>query len=82
VTATARKIAVLFHNTLRFGKAYVDPGADYYEERYRQRVLANLRHRAGALGFTLVEGAVTVGSELLRKVSPSTCSPAPRAAVA
>ena len=30
VTATARKIAVLFYNTLRHGAAYVDPGANYY----------------------------------------------------
>ena len=37
VTATARKIAVLFYNTLRYGMDYVDPGATYYEERYRQR---------------------------------------------
>jgi len=55
VTATARKIAVLFYNTLRYGMEYVDPGAAYYEERYRQRVLAGLRRRAGALGFALVE---------------------------
>jgi transposase len=36
VTATARKIAVLFYNTLRYGIEYVDPGAAYYEEPYRQ----------------------------------------------
>jgi Transposase IS116/IS110/IS902 family len=39
VTATARKLAILFYNALRFGMAYVDPGPSYYEERYRQRVL-------------------------------------------
>jgi transposase len=53
VTATARKIAVLFYNTLRHGTAYTDPGASYYEERYRQRVLANLRRRAKSLGYVL-----------------------------
>ncbi len=53
VTATARKIAVLFYNTLRHGMAYTDPGASYYEERYRQRVLANLRRRAKSLGYVL-----------------------------
>jgi hypothetical protein len=53
VTATARKIAVLFYNTLRHGMAYADPGASYYEERYRQRVLANLRRRAKSLGYQL-----------------------------
>jgi len=55
VTATARKIAVLLYNTLRHGMAYVDPGADYYEERYRKRTIDNLRRRANALGFALVE---------------------------
>jgi transposase len=54
VTATARKLAVLFYNTLRHGAAYVDPGADYYEERFRRRTLDNLRRRAVALGFQLV----------------------------
>ena len=54
VTATARKIAVLIYNTLRHGMAYVDPGADYYEERYRKRTIDNLRRRADALGFALV----------------------------
>src|SRR5436309_1069830 len=40
VTATARKIAVLFYNTLRHGMSYKDPGADHYEQQYRSRVLA------------------------------------------
>ena len=55
VTATARKIAVLFYKTLRHGAPYKDPGADYYEERFRRRTLENLRRRADALGFKLVE---------------------------
>ena len=53
VTATARKIAVLFYNTLRFGMSYHGPGAAAYEERHRTRVLANLQRRAKTLGFTL-----------------------------
>ena len=58
VTATARKIAALFYNTLRHGMAYADPGASYYEERYRVRVLANLRRRAASLGFSLQQASV------------------------
>lgn len=54
VTATARKLAVLFYNALRFGLEYADPGAGYYEERYRQRVLRNLERRAREFGFALV----------------------------
>ena len=55
VTATARKLAVLFYNALRHGMDYADPGATYYEERYRQRILDNLRRRAQDLGYVLQE---------------------------
>jgi transposase len=61
VTATARKIAVIFYNALRYGAAYVDPGVDYYEERYRRRTLDNLRRRAESLGFHLVEAEIRPG---------------------
>lgn len=61
-TATARKIAVLFYNALRHGMDYADPGAAYYEERYRNRVLTNLQRRAKSLGYVLQEaGAESVG---------------------
>jgi transposase len=53
VTATARKIAMLFYNALRHGIAYSDRGADHYEEQYRIRVLANLKRRAKSLGYVL-----------------------------
>lgn len=49
VTATARKLAVLFYNALRHGMAYSDLGAAQYEERYRSRVIGprqGLRLRA------------------------------------
>lgn len=57
VTATARKLAILFYNALRFGLRYADPGAHYYEERYKQRVLANLHCRARQMGLVLIEAA-------------------------
>ena len=53
VTATARKLAVLFYNTLRYGMAYQDQGVAYYEEQHRKRVLKRLRQRAKELGFQL-----------------------------
>ena len=58
VTATARKIAVLFYNTMRFGIDYRDPGADYYETAYRERVVKQLHRRAATFGFRLktIEG--------------------------
>jgi transposase len=53
ITATARKIAVLFYNMLRHGTAYHDPGADAYDQQHRQRVLRNLKRRAQSLGYEL-----------------------------
>src|SRR6202051_1599040 len=53
ITATARKIAVLFYNAVRHGMEYVDPGASFYETRYRKRVVDNLHRRAKAFGFVL-----------------------------
>ena len=42
---------------MRYGMQYADPGASYYEERYRQRVVANLRRRAKSMGFVLQDVA-------------------------
>ena len=58
VTATARKIAILFYNAMRFGMNYQDPGADHYAQTYRERVVKGLHRRAAEFGFTLqaVEG--------------------------
>ena len=53
ITATARKIATLFYNALRYGMKYIDPGANYYEERYQKRLLDNLSRKAAALGYIL-----------------------------
>jgi transposase len=61
VTATARKLAVLFYNALRFGMSYVDPGADRYEQEYQQRVVHHLHRRAKQMGFTLVRENNSVG---------------------
>lgn len=36
------------------GEEYTDRGQDYFEERYRQRVLHNLTQRAKAMGMQLV----------------------------
>lgn len=53
VTATARKIVILFYNAMRFGMSYRDPGEDQYEQRYRERVVKGLHRRAAEFGFTL-----------------------------
>lgn len=53
VTATARKIAVLFYHAMRYGLNYPDPGADLYEQRDRDRVIKQLHRRAAQFGFAL-----------------------------
>ena len=55
VTATARKIAILFYNAMRFGMNYSDPGADQYEQKYRERVIKQLHRRAAEFGLELHE---------------------------
>ncbi len=53
ITATAHKLARLIYTMLTKGTEYVDKGQEYYEERYRQRVLHHLTVRARKLGFNL-----------------------------
>lgn len=55
ITATARKLACLCYRLLRFGNAYIEQGIDYYETRYKERVIKNLTNRAKELGYKLVE---------------------------
>lgn len=54
VTATAHKLARLIYAMLTKGQEYTDQGQDYFEERYRQRVIHNLTRRAQQLGMALV----------------------------
>jgi transposase len=55
ITATARKLAIIIYNMLKYGKAYVDRGAEYYQEQYRVTMVKNLKRRAKQLGFEVVE---------------------------
>ena len=54
VAAAAHKLARLIYTMLTKGEEYVDQGQDYYEERYRQRVLRQLAMRAEKLGMKMV----------------------------
>jgi transposase len=54
ITATAHKLARLIYTMLTKGEEYTDQGQDYYEERYRERVLRQLSQRAQKLGMKLV----------------------------
>lgn len=59
VTATARKLAILFYSILKHGAAYVERGAEAYETHYRNRVVINLRKRAKQMGYELVSVATS-----------------------
>ncbi len=54
VTAAAHKLARLIYTMLTKGEQYTDQGQDYFEERYRQRVLHHLAKRAEKMGMKLV----------------------------
>ena len=58
ITAAAHKLSIIIYNMLKEQKEYVDLGQDYYENKYRARVLNNLRHRANELGFALVKNEI------------------------
>ena len=46
ITPTTHKLARLIYTMLTKGTEYTDQGQDYYEERYRQRVMHHLAKRA------------------------------------
>ena len=54
VTAAAHKLARLIYVMLTKGEEYTDQGQQYYEERYRERVVRQLARRARELGMDLV----------------------------
>ena len=54
VTAAAHKLARLIYTMLTRGEEYTDQGQDYYEERYRERVLRALSQRAAKMGMQMV----------------------------
>jgi transposase len=54
ITATAHKIARMVYHMLKYRNHYIDPGQDYYEQKYRDRVVKNLQRKAKELGMKLV----------------------------
>lgn len=53
VTAAAHKLARMVYVMLTRGEEYVDKGQQYYEERYRERVVRGLAKKAAELGLQL-----------------------------
>lgn len=55
ITATARKLAVLFYNMLKHGQEYVEKGLDYYNKIYQDKVISGLNKKAQTFGYALVK---------------------------
>ena len=53
ITATAHKLALLYYRMWKTGDTYVDPGSDYYEKKYKERVISNMKRRAKSLGYEI-----------------------------
>jgi transposase len=55
ITATAHKIARIFYEMLKTRTEYKDLGVDYYQNRYKERMLRNLKRKAKEFGLELVD---------------------------
>ncbi|MDX5507172.1 MULTISPECIES: IS110 family transposase [unclassified Wolbachia] len=55
ITATARKLACIFYNMLKYGQEYVEKGMNYYETLYKERVVKNLTKKAKEFGYILMK---------------------------
>ena len=53
ITATARKIAVIFYTMVKEKISYQELGAEYYEQKYKERSVKRLMRQAKRLGFSL-----------------------------
>jgi transposase len=65
LTAAAYKLARIVYRMLKYGAGYVDQGEAVYEERYRDRLLRNLKRRAAELGFQLTAIELNSGQAAL-----------------
>ena len=54
ITAAARELARIIYSMLRFGRHYVDAGAEYYEAQYQRRALRAAKRRAAQLCYELI----------------------------
>jgi hypothetical protein len=64
VTAAVHKLARLIYAMLTRGQEYTDQRQDYFEDRYRQRIVASLSRHAQQLGMRLVPQTQTARSSV------------------
>ena len=61
ITAAAHKLARIIYSILGHGQNYVDQGAEYYENQYRQRAFRAAQRRAAQLGYDLIPASSSNG---------------------
>jgi hypothetical protein len=54
VTATAAKMGRIIYAMIKKKEEYHDLGADYYDNKYKEKIVKNLKRRASSMGYTLV----------------------------
>jgi len=69
ITATAHKLARIIYFMLRDRTPYHDPGPEFYEQQFQQRVIRNLKRRAKRLGFELISSDNSVSNNNLAVLS-------------
>lgn len=57
VTATARKIAVIFYHMLKTKEPYREMGESYYDKQQQERAIRSLQRKAARLGLVLLNPA-------------------------
>jgi transposase len=55
IAATARKLACIYYRCLTQRTAFVEIGVDYYERKYRHRIVSNLIKKAKLFGLEIKE---------------------------
>ncbi|MEA2096603.1 MAG: IS110 family transposase [Candidatus Cloacimonadota bacterium] len=60
LTATARKLAVIYYLMIKNRTPYLELGEDYYIINYRYKAIRNLQKKAKRLGFNIISNKVEV----------------------
>ena len=51
ITATAHKLALILYAMIKERKEYEEMGAEYYEKKYKERMIKNIKRKAAKLGL-------------------------------
>lgn len=54
ITATAHKLARIFYHMWKTGETYHDLGSDYYDQKYKERILSNIKKKGKSLGYDVI----------------------------